>query len=165
LSGDFELEYPLSWEEYSTTLKIKYAMKSYACYPGMRFQPRTARFVSPRYPHSYSTQQTDSMVSSPSANILRKESAYVIEMAVPGLGKEDIKIEVINNELVVSAVEATQESKTNFVRHEFDYKKFKRTFRLHKNANADAMTASFNQGILTIVVPDREPETRKIEIL
>jgi len=105
------------------------------------------------------------MVSSPSANILRNESAYVIEMAVPGLGKEDIKIEVINNELVVSAVEATQESKTNFVRHEFDYKKFKRTFRLHKNANADAMTASFNQGILTIVVPDREPETRKIEIL
>jgi HSP20 family protein len=140
-------------------------MNSYACYPGLRFQPRTARFVTPRHPHFYSTQQTGSSVSNPSANILRKESAYVIELAVPGLGKEDIKIEVNNNELVVSAVEATQESKTNFVRHEFDYKKFKRTFHLHKNANTDALQASFNQGILTIVVPDREPETRKIEIL
>ena len=140
-------------------------MKSYACYPGMRFQPTTARFVAPRYPLFYSTQPTNSMVSNPSANILRKESAFVIEMAVPGMGKEDIKIEVTNNELVVSAVEVTQESKTKFVRHEFDYKKFKRTFHLHKNANTDALNASFNQGILTIVVPDRKPETRKIEIL
>jgi HSP20 family protein len=72
---------------------------------------------------------------------------------------------VNNNELVVSAVEPTQENKTKFVRHEFDYKKFKRTFHLHKNAKTDALNASFNQGILTIVVPDREPETRKIEIL
>ena len=140
-------------------------MKSYACYPGMRFQPRTARFVAPSNPLFYSTQPTNSMVSNPSANILRKESAFVIEMAVPGMGKEDIKIEVNNNELVVSAVEATQESKTNFLRHEFDYKKFKRTFRLHRNADANSLSASFNQGILTIVVPDREPETRKIEIL
>ena len=39
------------------------------------------------------------------------------------------------------------------------------TFNLHKNADTAQLKASFDQGILTITIPDREPETRKIEIL
>lgn len=140
-------------------------MKSYACYPGARFQPNVARFVSPRHPHFHTQFQAGSSVANPSANILREDAAYVIQLAVPGLGKEDIKIEVNNNELVVSAIETKKEDSPKFVRHEFNYTGFKRTFNLHKNANTEALSASFNQGILTIVIPDREPESRKIEIL
>ena len=139
-------------------------MKSYACYPGSRFQPSVGRFVAPRHSHFYTPFQA-STTKAPYANIVREESAYVIHLAVPGLGKDDIKIEVNNNELVVSAVEAKNETNPNFIRREFDYTGFKRTFRLHRNANTEALSASFNQGVLTIVVPDREPETRKIEIL
>ena len=139
-------------------------MKSYACYPGSRFQPSVGRFVAPRHFH-FNTPVQANPVKAPYANIVREEAAYVIQLAVPGLGKEDIKIEVNNNELVVSAVEVKNDNNPNFVRREFDYTGFKRTFRLHRNANTEALSASFNQGILTIVVPDREPETRKIEVL
>ena len=139
-------------------------MKSYACYPGSRFRPSTARFFAPRYPMYY-TAQPSSTTNAPSANIRREDTAYVIELAVPGLGKENIQIEVNNEQLIVSAKDVQQETTPNFVRREFDYVGFKRTFRLHKNANTEALQATFNQGLLTIVVPDREPETRKIEIL
>ena len=139
-------------------------MKSYTCYPGSRFRPSTARFFTPRYPIYY-TAQPGITTNSPSANIRREDSAYVIELAVPGLGKENIQIEVNNDQLIVSAKDVQHETNPNFVRREFDYAGFKRTFTLHKNANTEALQASFNQGLLTIVVPDREPETRKIEIL
>ena len=139
-------------------------MKSYACYPGSRFRPSTARFFAPHYPMYYTAQQSGS-TNSPSANIRREDTAYIIELAVPGLGKENIQIEVNNDQLIVSAKDVQHSTNTNFVRREFDYTDFKRTFRLHKNANTEALQASFNQGLLTIVVPDREPESRKIEIL
>ena len=146
-------------------------MKSYAFYPGTKFQSPVARFVTPYYP-SYTTRSQ--VTNTPATNIERQEGSYVIRMAVPGLGKNDIRIEVDNDQLLISAVEMKNESNSNevknesnpnYVRREFDYSNFKRSFRLHKNANAEAMTASFEQGILTIVVPDKEPETRKIEIL
>ena len=139
-------------------------MKPYAYYPASLIRPSVAKFFAPRNPMYY-TAQTSSTTNSPAANIRREEAAYVIEMAVPGLGKENIQIEVNNDQLIISAKEMQNETTPNFVRREFDYTGFKRTFRLHKNANTDALQASFNQGLLTIVVPDREPETRKIEIL
>jgi HSP20 family protein len=98
-------------------------------------------------------------------NISRQETGYVISMAVAGLSKNDIKIEVNDGQLIISANEVKNDSNPNYVRREFDYNGFKRSFRLHENANTEAMSASFDQGILTIVVPDKEPETRKIEIL
>jgi len=140
-------------------------MKSYACYPGARFRPSTARFFAPRYPMYYTTAQQSDTTQSPSANIRREDSAYVIELAVPGLGKENIQIEINDDQLIVSAKDVKNETNPNFVRREFDFAGFKRTFRLHKNANTEAMQASFHQGMLTIVIPDREPESRKIEIL
>jgi len=140
-------------------------MKSYACYPGSRFRPSTARFFAPNHPMYYTTSQQKEAMKSPAANIRREEAAFVIELAVPGLSKENVQIEVNNDQLIVSAKEVQSETNPNFIRHEFDYHGFKRTFRLHKNANTEALQASFHQGLLTIVVPDREPESRKIEIL
>ena len=137
-------------------------MKSYAFYPGTKFQSPVARFVTPYYPAYTTRNQVD---NTPAANIERLEGSYVIRMAVPGLSKDDIRVEINDDQLVISAGEVKNESNPNYVRREFDYTNFKRSFRLHKNANAEAMTASFDQGILTIVVPDRQPEVRKIEIL
>ena len=101
----------------------------------------------------------------PSANILRKEGAYEIKLAVPGLSKDQIRIEIVENNLVVSAIVSEQDVKKNgFIRQEFDYSGFKRTFRLHRNADTAALKASFDQGILSIIIPDKEPETIKIDI-
>ena len=139
-------------------------MKSYACYPGTRFQSPVARFVTPYYPATQTRSYSNQVSNAPAVNITRQEGSYVIHMAVAGLSKNDIKIEVNDGQLVISAAEVKNDNNPNFVRREFDYNGFKRSFRLHKNANTDAMTAAFDQGILTITIPDREPETRKIEV-
>ena len=140
-------------------------MKPYACYPGTRFHSPVARFVTPYYPSTFTRNAASQVNNTPAANIVRHEGSYEIKLAVPGFSKADIKIEINDDQLIISAVDVKNESDPNYVRREFNLHGFKRTFRLHKNANTNAMTASFDQGILTIVVPDKEPETRKIEIL
>ena len=142
-------------------------MKSYACYPksGMRFQAPVSELVNPFYTQfAREDVKQNPVANRPSANIIREDAAYKIEVAVPGLSKEQIKIELIEDQLVVSGPEANKDAEQKFVRKEFDYTSFKRTFRLNKNANTDAMTASFDQGILTIVIPDASPETININI-
>ncbi len=142
-------------------------MKSYACYPksGMRFQAPVAGFANPLFTqYAKEAAKQYQAANRPSANIIREEAAYKIQIAVPGLTKEQIKIELNEDQLVVSGPEANKEAEPKFARKEFDYTDFKRTFRLHKNANTNAMTASFDQGILTIVIPDASPETININI-
>jgi HSP20 family protein len=156
---------PFELRQELNNLKILSAMKPYAFYPGSRFTTSPARFFASRYPMYYNTSQQSDTTKTPAANIRRENAAHIIELAIPGLGKEDIQIEVNNDELIVSAKEIKNETNSNFLRQEFNYNRFKKTFRLHKNANTDALQASFHQGLLTIVVPDREPESRKIEIL
>jgi HSP20 family protein len=100
----------------------------------------------------------------PAANIERIEGAYKIQLAIPGVAKDQIKIEINDDQLIVTGLPVNSESKPKFVREEFDFGGFKRAFRLHKNADTTAMTAAFEQGILTIIIPDASPETIKINI-
>ena len=143
-------------------------MKSYACYPNgrTRFQAPMGGFVNP-----YFTQTTNDEIgrnhvaTRPAANIIREEGAYKIQLAVPGVSKDQIKIEFIDGQLIISATPAEATDNQKFVRKEFDYAGFKRTFRLHKNADTAATHASFDQGLLTIVIPDLAQVTTKINIL
>jgi HSP20 family protein len=144
-------------------------MKPYACYPKTRAGYRAPVYglVNPYFtPFTKEAEKTTRTGSLPAANILREEGAYKIQLAVPGLTKEQIRIELNEDQLVITgpAAHDTEGTKPKFVRHEFDYTGFKRTFRLHKNANISAMTAVFENGILTIVIPDAIPETIKINI-
>ncbi len=139
-------------------------MRQYACYPGSRagFRPMRSAFHAPNVSFATSTEMKDTR---PSANIIRKSDSYEIQLAVPGLNKDQVRIEVNGDQLIVAAVDVSKETaETKFLRHDYDYTGFKRIFRLHKNANSAALKASFDQGILTIVIPDKEPETIKIDI-
>ena len=138
-------------------------MKSYASFP-VRGSFPLSPFAAPVYPRQYTREYRRPTVQLPATNILRNESGFVIEMAVPGLTREHLSIQVDNDQLIVSASANTEETKPAFVRQEFDFSNFKRVFRLHKNANTEAMTATVNQGVLTITVPDKEPAVRKIDI-
>ena len=143
-------------------------MKSYTFSPVLRsrYQPFRPGFVAPTYRPSVPLNTgADFKSTRPSANIIRNEGAYEIQLAVPGLTKDKIRLEVTEDQLIVSAISQSETSeKPNFLRQEFDYEGFKRVFRLHKNANTAALKASFDQGVLKIVIPDKEPETIKIDI-
>ena|SRR6188474_1634561 len=142
-------------------------MKSYACYPNTRvaYGRPFGAFVNPYFPSFTNEVATKNNVAHrPAANIVREEGAYKIQLAVPGLSKEQIKIELHEDQLAITGPAAGVGEKPKFIREEFDYAGFKRSFRLHKNADVSAMTASFDQGILTITIPDKTPVMTKINI-
>jgi len=94
----------------------------------------------------------------PSVNILEKDNGYELALAVPGLKKEDLAVEINTNVLTISAqVTATKEgSEQSYTRKEFSYNKFERAFSLPKTVATDNIQASYENGILTLVLPKRE---------
>src|SRR5690554_691618 len=99
--------------------------------------------------------------SIPAVNIIEKSSNFALEIAAPGLGKEDFKIEVEEDMLKVSAQKATQtETEENndsqFRKREFNYESFTRSFRLPDTIETDKIQAKYKNGILSVTLPKME---------
>ena len=93
----------------------------------------------------------------PAVNVLETGDGFTVELAVPGLSKEAIQVKVENKILSISAaVKQEQAADTKFRKHEFDYSNFKRSFQLPKTVDASAITANYEQGILSVFIPKRE---------
>lgn len=99
----------------------------------------------------------------PSANIRESESAYSIELAVPGFTKDDFKIEVRDRVLEVSSLsESTNEEKAeNYLRREFTVSTFRRTFRLPRTVESDQISAVYENGVLKLDLPKKEEAKMK----
>lgn len=97
----------------------------------------------------------------PSVNIAETNEEYLIDVAAPGMKRENFKIELDNNILTISSeVESQNEekdNKTNFTRREFSYQSFQRSFSLPENkVEGEKITARYSDGILHIAIPKRE---------
>jgi HSP20 family protein len=94
----------------------------------------------------------------PSVNISENGNAYILELAAPGLQKDKFNIDVNNNVLSIQykSEEKTEEQNQRYFKREFNYSSFKRAFTVPKNANLEAITATYKDGILTIEVPKKE---------
>jgi HSP20 family protein len=101
---------------------------------------------------------TDGNFSQPSVNVVETEKAFRIEVAAPGLDKNDFNLEVDRNSLVISAKkEASNEVKEEkFMRREFNYTAFTRSFQLPEGVNADEIGAQYSNGVLHVTLPKRE---------
>ena len=97
-------------------------------------------------------------------DIYEKEGVYHVEMDLPGFKKDDIKIELNNGNLTISAEKSndTEEKDENkkYIRRERTYGKFSRSFYLGE-VNEDGINASFNNGTLTISIPKIDEEKAK----
>jgi HSP20 family protein len=105
----------------------------------------------------------------PSVNISDENKAFEVEIAVPGIDKKDIKVEIDKNCLVISSEKQyTQEDKEkNWLRKEYGYASFQRMFQLPKNADENRIDATINNGILKVVVAKSNTatsSTKQIEI-
>jgi HSP20 family protein len=113
---------------------------------------------------------TDFALSRPSVNIKEGEQEYSIEVAAPGLEKEDFNIQIENDQLKISAQKsAKQEEKTEkYTRREFNFSSFTRTFALPENINQEQIKASYDKGVLTLQLPKTvkvdHPHIKQIEI-
>jgi HSP20 family protein len=104
-------------------------------------------------------------VNLPSVNLKETETKLEIELAAPGLRKEDFKIEVDNNMLIISAEreEKKEEAnkKDNYVRKEFNYQSFYRSFNLPENADENKIEATYKDGILDVSIAKKRVDRKK----
>ncbi len=91
----------------------------------------------------------------PAINVKDEKDMFIIDVAAPGMKREDFKVEVDRGVLMISATtEEKKEEKTeNFKRQEFSYRNFKRSFWLPENIMADQIAAHYENGILELKVP------------
>ncbi|WP_345951846.1 Hsp20/alpha crystallin family protein [Mucilaginibacter sp. PAMB04274] len=94
----------------------------------------------------------------PSINIIESETGFDIELAVPGLKKEDIKINVEKNLLTVAAEAKKEESAPvkNYTKKEFSYASFSRSFTLPESVDQSNIEAQYIDGVLKLTVAKKE---------
>lgn len=107
--------------------------------------------------------------SMPSVNIVEREGHFELHLLAPGYVKEDLKIQVENDVLTISAEKKTEELSGNerYTRREFALQAFSRSFRMPEKVNIDGLQASYVNGVLTVSIPKAEeakPKVREIGI-
>lgn len=105
----------------------------------------------------------------PAVNISENENHYHVDLAAPGLKKEDFKLNLERNSLSVSVQQATdqQNNQKQYSKREFGYGSFVRSFTLPDSADHSQIEATCTDGILCIAIAKREdakPVRRQIEI-
>jgi len=96
----------------------------------------------------------------PSVNLKETDTEIEVELAAPGMKREDFKVEVDNDMLMISSEKEEKKEevskKENFIRREFNYQSFSRTFSLPETIDENKIEANYKDGILHIVVGKKE---------
>lgn len=103
-------------------------------------------------------------------DIKKQDGNYILEAELPGFKKEDISIDIDKDCLTISAEHKSEENEDDkdkgFIRRERYYGSYSRSFNI-KGIDADAISASYNDGVLTLTMPEKTPEipaARRLEI-
>jgi HSP20 family protein len=102
----------------------------------------------------------------PKVDIVENEKDFEVYVAVPGMNKEDFKIDLNDNFLTVSGERRFTKEKNdkNFYSFETQYGTFSRSFSLPENVDATKINAKYEKGILEIVIPKDEKKALKTSI-
>jgi HSP20 family protein len=114
--------------------------------------------------HFGNSLSEDRGMSMPAVNVIENNDNYAIEVAAPGLEKKDFHINLENNLLTISSEKEYKnedEKEGRFMRREFAYSSFKRSFTLPQSVDAEKISASYNDGVLHINIPKREEAKQK----
>jgi HSP20 family protein len=107
------------------------------------------------YPMNY---RSNGYKSTPAVNISEDENGFMIEVAAPGLEKKNFKIDLDRDVLTIASVmEDNQEDRSDhYTRREFRYSNFSRSFNLPETVDAEKISASHKNGILSVSLPKKE---------
>ena len=102
--------------------------------------------------------------SMPAVNIREDDKRFTLDLAVPGIDKKDLKIDINNDLLTISSEtkNESEESKDGYQRKEFSYSSFCRSFQLPENTNRDKIEANYKDGILSVFIPKVDEEKNKL---
>ncbi len=98
--------------------------------------------------------------STPAVNIIEKDNEYEVQIAAPGVCKDDISVHINEDNYLVVTVEEKKENdekdkKGKFLRREFSYSQFRQTLALPDNIEPDKIEATQKNGILKVVIPKK----------
>jgi HSP20 family protein len=101
--------------------------------------------------------------TSPAVNVVEEDNVFRIEVAVPGLTRKEIRIDLENDILTVASEQKEQkeENTQRYVRREFGTSTFKRSFQLPDTIDFEKIKARHDAGILTIELPKKEEVVQK----
>ena len=117
---------------------------------------------------------TRTSATAPAINVIENDNDYKVEVAAPGMTREDFRLSVTDDNCLVLTMEKKNESKDEdkkrkYLRREFSYHRFEQSLALPENVNKDEIKATVNDGILTIDIPkvkvaEKKPVVKQIEI-
>jgi len=102
--------------------------------------------------------------SIPAVNIREDDKRFMLDLAVPGIDKQDLKIDINEDVLTVSSEtkNESEENKDGYKRKEFSYSSFCRSFQIPENVNREKIEANYKDGIVSVSLPKFEEEKNKI---
>ena len=107
----------------------------------------------------YNDWMVKANATAPAINVIENEKDYKVEVAAPGMSKEDFNISLgDNNELVISMEKKNESGEKDkdgkrYLRREFSYSKFQQAFDLPDNVDVEKINASMTNGVLPIELP------------
>ena len=105
--------------------------------------------------------------TAPAINVKESDKAYIVELAAPGMKKEDFNVHINDEGNLVVKMESKNEKKeedktTRYLRREFSYSKFEQTLILPDDVKKDAISAKVEHGVLTVELPKLVEEKVKV---
>jgi HSP20 family protein len=143
-----------------TVAKVKSGNGSRSSFPVLSNALGIPSFFSDTFERMWNDEEVNWM---PSVNIKERQDDFRIDLAVPGMSKEDFHVEVDNGILTVRGErkEENEDKDDRVTRKEFHYGAFRRTFTLPEAANPDDIRASYKDGILSLTIAKKEESKRK----
>lgn len=113
----------------------------------------------------YNNNMPKTNATAPAINVLENETEYTVELAAPGLRKEDFDISINNDDDLVIKMEKKNEvkdEKAHYLRREFAYSKYEQTLILPDDVDKDKVGARMSDGVLNITLPKLNKSVQKV---
>ncbi|SMC46917.1 Hsp20/alpha crystallin family protein [Pedobacter africanus] len=141
----------------------------------VKFNPKSNTSLMPGFNDVFDSILNDTFFSDrmmtkvPAANISESADHFHVELAAPGLKKEDFRLKLERDVLSISVEQVSddQQQERNYAKREYSYSSFVRSFTLPESADQNGIEAKYTDGVLCIDIPKREEakvQSRQIEI-
>lgn len=141
----------------------------------VKFNPaKSASYVNPRFTDIFGSVFNDSLLTDrfesrvPAVNIAETEAGFEVDLAAPGLQKEDFKIAINKNVLTINVEKKNEQTEgKKYSKREYNYTSFVRSFTLPNTTDNSKIEAAYTDGILKLAIAKKEEakvQSREIEV-
>ena len=113
----------------------------------------------------YNNNMPKANATTPAINVLESDKDYTVELAAPGLCRDDFEVNIDNDGDLTIKMEkkvSEKEQKAHYLRREFAYSKYEQTLILPEDVDKEKIGAKMSDGVLNITLPKLEQKTQKI---